>query len=83
MSTKRQTFKFLCFIKKNKKLKTGNAPLYGRRTLNGTQVEFSLHQKVKEKLWSQKAGRSIGRDNECSTLNDFIDQVENPGLAST
>jgi site-specific recombinase XerD len=75
MATTRGTFKFLCFIKKNKLLQSGKAPLYGRITINGGQVEFALHQDINENLWSQQAGRSVGRDSGSRKLNDHLDQV--------
>lgn len=46
--------KILCFIKKTKLLKNGNAPIFIRITYNNEKTEFGLKESTLPKLWNNK-----------------------------
>lgn len=48
---KRATFSILYYIKRQRLLKTGEAPIYMRITVNGKSVETSVKRSIRPELW--------------------------------
>jgi len=57
---KHSTFNLLCYIKKNKTLKNGEAPIYMRITVNRQTADLSLQGSVNPNVWSQAKEQSRG-----------------------
>jgi site-specific recombinase XerD len=64
------TFSILFFIKKNKVDKNGDAPIYGRITVNGERAEFSASRRINPKKW--KTGRVVGTTSEAKALQNHL-----------
>jgi hypothetical protein len=52
-----ENMQILCFIKKKKLLKNGEAPIFIRITLNQERSEFGLKKSVLPKHWNAKLKR--------------------------
>lgn len=76
MQERKSTFSLLFFIKRKKLLKTGDAPVYMRVTVDGRFLEAALKRGIKPKLWNEKKQRSNGRDRLSLELNDFLDDTQ-------
>jgi len=59
---KRSTFSVMCFIKKTKLLKSGEAPIFIRITTRGQSTDLSIQGSILPVLWSQSKERSKGKD---------------------
>lgn len=56
---KRNTFKILFYIQKNRVAKDGQAPILLRVTINGQRTVISISIKVNPENWNAVAGKSI------------------------
>ncbi len=72
---KRSTFSILYFIKRNKLLKSGEAPIYMRITVNGIGQETSLKRSILPHLWDTKRNKSKGKDTDAIELNNYLNSV--------
>lgn len=72
---KRATFNILFFVKWKKLLKTGEAPVYMRITINGVSSEVSLKRSIKPNLWDTARNRAKGNSPEAQELNDYLTSV--------
>ena len=75
MQQRKSTFSILFFIKRQKLLKNGDAPVYMRVTVDGRFLEASLKRGVNPKTWNEKKQRSTGRDRLSLELNDYLDDT--------
>jgi hypothetical protein len=67
----------LFYLKKTKKNKAGEAPVYLRITLNGQRAEMSVSRSVKSIIWDSKAQRVKGKSEKVRLINNYIDEIEN------
>lgn len=72
---KRATFNILFFIKWKKLLKTGEAPVYMRITINGDNAEASLKRCINPKLWDTTRNKAKGNSPEAEEVNDYITSI--------
>ncbi|MCK9404412.1 MAG: site-specific integrase [Chitinophagaceae bacterium] len=75
MNNSRITFNVLYYIKKAVTLRDGQNPIYCRITVNGSRTEFSVNRTIDENNWSQRANKSIGKDQTSKTLNQYLEQL--------
>lgn len=72
---KRATFSILFFIKRNKLLKNGDAPIYLRVTVNGKSKELSLKRSIKPSLWDTPRNKVKGNSDEAAEINEYLISV--------
>ena len=72
----KNTFSLLFYIKKNRLNKKGEAAIYFRITVNGTQTALSLHRSVFIDMWSTDSGMAIGKTKISKDINSNIKTVE-------
>lgn len=65
------TFNVSFFIKKNKLNKNGQAPIYGRITVNGERAEFSTSRKINPTKW--QSGQVKGKTIELKAIQAHLD----------
>jgi len=65
----------LFFIKRKKTLKSGEAPIYCRVTVNGVRVEFAIKRSVPAENWDVRRGKAIA-SNKTKQLNQFLDHIK-------
>ena len=56
----RSTFKVLFYVKRQSE-KSGQVPVMGRITINGTMSQFSCKLTVRSSLWDAKANKASGK----------------------
>lgn len=66
----------LFFIKKSKKDKSGNAPIYCRITVNGGRAEISTNEKVEPAKWDSAMQRVKGRLEPIRVINNVLDHTD-------
>lgn len=71
----RNTFKVLFYIKKNALLRSGNAPIMGRITINGLRTQFSTRLSVNPDLWDTSQSRAAGRSNSSTYINTELSHI--------
>lgn len=71
----RSTFSILYFIKRNKLLKSGEAPVYMRITVNGSSSEVALKRSIEPKLWDTKRNKVKGNSETAKELNEYLTSV--------
>ena len=74
---KRSTFSVAFYIKRNKLMRNGEAPIYARITVNGQRVEFGIKRSILPDDWDTVKGKSSKRSKEAIGLNEYIDEVWN------
>jgi site-specific recombinase XerD len=67
----------LFYLKKSKKDKAGEAPIYLRITVNGARAEMAIKRKVKPTLWDGSSQRIKGKSEKIRLINNYIDEIEN------
>ena len=72
---KRSTFSLVFYIKRNKLMKNGEAPIYARITINGRRAEFSIKRSLIPNEWDPARGRSSKKTKKAISLNEYIDEV--------
>lgn len=72
---KRATFNILFYIKRTKLLKTGEAPVYFRISINGSAAEASLKRSIKPELWDTARNRAKGNSKESKEINEYLTSV--------
>lgn len=76
MSKKKNTFFLSCYLKKSNALKTGEAPIYLRITVNKEIAAVSLQGTVSPNLWDQAKERSRAKDKSAIELNNYINSAK-------
>jgi site-specific recombinase XerD len=71
----RKTFKVLFFVKRTKKLKNGDLPVYARITVNGERTEFGIQMTVQELNWDMTKGRANSKSKQGKELNNYLNTV--------
>ena len=72
---KRDSFRVLFFLKKTKLLKTGEASVCMRITVNGTRVENNIRKSIDPVLWSQAKETARGKSRRACDLNTYIEEA--------
>lgn len=73
---KKNSFGVLFFLKKNQLLKSGEAPVSMRITVNGQREEIRTKKSINPSLWNQAKERSRGRDRKSRDVNDYIESAQ-------
>jgi len=73
---KRPTFRVSFFIKRTKKLKNGNAPIYARITVNKERVDFGIQRDIDLNQWESIYGRVKGSSKIAKQINNQVDQIK-------
>lgn len=68
-----ENLKTLCFVKKTKLLKNGEAPIFIRVTLGHDRAEFGIKKSVLPKLWDDTAQRVKKTSPTSSEINTMLD----------
>lgn len=76
MSKKKNTFFLSCYLKKSNAIKTGEAPIYLRITVNKQIAAVSLQGTVSPNLWDQAKERSRAKDKSAIELNNYINSAK-------
>ena len=72
---KRATFSILYYIKRQRLLKNGEAPICMRVTVNGKHVETSIKRSIKPELWDVSRNKCKGSSDQAKAINDYLDSV--------
>lgn len=72
----RSTCTVLFYIKRTKLKKNGEAPVFMRITVNGSNKEVSLKRSIQSKLWDVAKNRAKGSTEQAQNLNDYLQSVE-------
>lgn len=73
---RRNSFGVLFFLKKNQLLKSGEAPVSMRITVNGQREEIRTKKSINPSLWNQAKECSRGRDRKSHDLNNYIESAQ-------
>lgn len=73
---KRTSFSVIYFVKRTRRLKTGELPIYARITINGERAEFATQTCVKEEQWDSVRNRVRGNSKEAKDLNAHLDGIK-------
>ena len=71
----RSTFKVLFYVKRQSE-KSGQIPVMGRITINGTMSQFSCKLTVRSSLWDAKANKAAGRSLESQRINEKLENIK-------
>ena len=71
----RSTFKVLFYVKRQSE-KSGQVPVMGRITINGTMSQFSCKLTVRSSLWDAKANKAAGRSLESQRINENLENIK-------
>jgi site-specific recombinase XerD len=72
---KKWTLSILFYIRKTKLLKTGEAPIYVRITVDGKRAEIAINRSILAKHWNTQRGCAKATDSQSTELNEYLDQV--------
>lgn len=67
----------LFYLKKTKKNKAGEAPVYLRITVNGQRAELAVRRSVRPADWDSKAQRLKGKTENARLVNNYLDEIGN------
>lgn len=67
----------LFIIRRQKRLRTGDAQIYVRLTCQKQSVEVAIGRKIQPELWSSVIGGAKGNIKEARDVNDHITHVKN------
>lgn len=73
---KPQTFSVLFFIRKTRLLKTGEAPINMRITVDGRFVEMQTLRRILPANWNQRKERAVGKNPAYSEINMYLDSLK-------
>lgn len=72
---KQTNFTIFFFLLKKKVLRTGEAPILVRVTIDGKKAEARIQRSIDPKLWDQSKNCSKGRDRLSKELNDYMQSL--------
>lgn len=72
---KRKTFTILFFIKKTKLLRTGEAPIYMRITVDGIRAEMGIQRSIIVSDWLEKKGAARATNAKNKELNHYLEHI--------
>lgn len=67
---------YLLFVKRSRLLKSGEAAIFMRISVNGTRIETNTGKSIEPHLWNQSKERAKGSSKKAIDLNNFIDDTE-------
>ena len=73
--TRRNSLRVLFYIKRQKLLKNGEAPICMRITLNGANAEIMIKRSIPISQWCQSKEGSKGKDRTSTELNYYINNM--------
>ena len=56
--------------------KSGQVPIMGRITINGTMSQFSCKLTVRSSLWNAKANKAAGKSLESQRINEKLEKIK-------
>ena len=71
----RSSFKVLFYVKRQSE-KSGQVPIMGRITINGTMSQFSCKLSVRTSLWDIKANKAAGKSLESQRINEKLENIK-------
>jgi site-specific recombinase XerD len=71
----RRTFSIMFMIRKNKKLKNQDVPIYMRITVDGERAEISIKRTVNPGFWNEVKGCAKSGTQYAKELNYFLEQM--------
>ena len=71
-----KSFSLLFYLKKPKKYKEGEMPIYLRITVDGIAKETSIGRQCEPDKWNAKAGRASGIKENVKSLNAYLDTIQ-------
>ena len=71
-----KSFSLLFYLKKPKKYKEGEMPIYLRITVDGIAKEISIGRQCEPDKWNAKAGRASGIKENVKSLNAYLDTIQ-------
>ncbi len=69
------SFSLLFWLKKARIDKNGEAPIYGRVTVNGKRVEITTGEKANPERWNANAGSVKGNREDARRINSTLDRI--------
>jgi hypothetical protein len=72
---KRNRFQVLFYLRKSRKNKQGEFPIYMRVTVNGKNAVTSTGQYVAAKYWNQKKNLAKPAFKEAESINDELNKL--------
>ncbi|HLP74218.1 MAG TPA: site-specific integrase [Bacteroidales bacterium] len=72
---KKWTLSILFYIRKTKLLKTGEAPIYVRITVDGKRAETAINRSTLPRHWNTQRGCARATDSSSAELNEYLDQI--------
>ncbi len=75
MTTRKNYFTVLFYIRRSRLLKNGEAPIGLRITMNGQRAELQMKRSIPEKLWNAAKGCATGKDRKSLELNQFLEMT--------
>ena len=72
---KRDSFNVLFYLKKAKLLKSGEASVCMRITVNGARVENNIRKSIDPALWNQPKECAKGKSRKACDLNTYIEEA--------
>lgn len=73
---KRSKLNLMFFIRRNRKLKDGNCPIYVRISIGNERIDISTGQTVLDDIWKPEFGMASGNTKEARNVNRNIDHVK-------
>lgn len=74
-SMRKENF-YLLFVKRSRLLKSGEAAIFMRISVNGTRIETNTGKSIEPHLWNQNKERAKGSSKKAIDLNNYIDDTE-------
>ncbi len=71
-----KTFNLLFYLKKSKKNKQGQSPIYLRITVDGKRAEISTKRYVEPAKWNNEAQKLNGRKEHVVEVNTYLDTIK-------
>ena len=71
-----KSFSLLFYLKKPKKYKEGEMPIYLRITVDGIAKETSIGRQCEPDKWNARAGRASGIKENVKSLNAYLDTIQ-------
>lgn len=75
MAVQRNYFSILFFIKKTKLLKTGEAPIGLRITVNGKRAEIQIKRGIEPEKWNAQRECAIGKERKYQEINYYLETI--------
>lgn len=71
----KNTFRILFYIKRTKKNKLGEVPVFLRITIRGKSRETSLQRSIMEEMWDVARNKAKGCSKEAQALNSYLSSI--------